>query len=63
MMTSASAAAAAFVWATRAPDPAAAVAASSGSREVMITSCPARAIDVASAVPTLPAPMIATFIA
>src|ERR671923_277471 len=58
-----SASSAALLSATRAPVAAAASAASFGSRDVMMTSWPDRPMALASAVPTLPAPMIATFIA
>ena len=46
-----------------APVAAATSAASCGSSEAMMTSWPARPSEVARAVPTLPAPMMATFIA
>src|SRR5687768_14661235 len=61
MTTSASAAARALVSAGVAPISAAACCACSACLAEMVTSCPARLIDVASALPTLPAPMIATF--
>jgi len=57
--TSAPDAAAALVADTRAPVAAATLPASSGSREAMVTECPARTNAVASERPTLPAPMMA----
>ena len=61
MTTSAPSTAAAFVSAALAPMAVAASRALSGLLALRVTSCPARVSEVPRALPTLPAPMMATF--